>query len=156
MNQVEYAAHRGVTQQLIAKYIRNGKLDGAFTKHGRSYLIDPVAADTILNGDTSETTRRNEKKQLRLTDERARLAKERADAQEIKNQVARGELLPASELRAGLIKHIIAARNRLTSIPNKVGQQVIDYLGRQETAEVVEIIEREIADALNDLAGFKP
>lgn len=49
LTQKQYAARRGISQQAVAKMIRQGKLDGAFRKEGRRYLINPGRADEILD-----------------------------------------------------------------------------------------------------------
>ena len=48
MNQSEYAKHRGVSQQRVSMYIRQGKLKKAVIKRGRIYTIDPVIGDREL------------------------------------------------------------------------------------------------------------
>lgn len=48
LTQSEYAKRRGITQPAIAKFIRQGKLDGAFIREGRRYKINPTKADAAL------------------------------------------------------------------------------------------------------------
>jgi hypothetical protein len=55
LTQSEYASHRGLAQSTVAKMIRDGKINGAYEKKGRRYLIYPVKADTLLKSyDVSE------------------------------------------------------------------------------------------------------
>jgi hypothetical protein len=49
LTQKQYADRRGISQQAVAKLIRQGKLDGAFRKDGRRYLIDADRADAVLD-----------------------------------------------------------------------------------------------------------
>jgi len=48
VNQSEYAKHRGISQQRIAKLIQQGKLKKAVKRKGNVYRIDPVKADLEL------------------------------------------------------------------------------------------------------------
>lgn len=58
-----------------------------------------------------------EPEELDLVTERARLAKEQADHQELKNAQLRGELLERSEVETTWARMILAAKERLRSIP---------------------------------------
>ena len=49
LNQTEYAAHRGITQQRVSQLIRDGYFKGALKNFGSRKLIDPVKADRLLN-----------------------------------------------------------------------------------------------------------
>lgn len=59
-----------------------------------------------------------------LVAQRARLAREQADAQEMRNAVARGELIPRGDVVAGMQGMIANARARLLAIPSKAAPLV--------------------------------
>ncbi|CAN7201878.1 hypothetical protein LJR030_000512 [Rhizobium sp. LjRoot30] len=85
--------------------------------------------------------------ELDLDRERARLAKEQADGQALKNQVTRGELLDAGDVE----RTWADACRRLRS-------EMLAVVGRVRAATTIEaadaaVIDREIRDALTALAG---
>lgn len=83
-----------------------------------------------------------------LTDERARLAKEQADAQAMKNALARGEMLDATEAERTWGEVLRGIRARMMAVPSRVRQR----LGHLTAAEAA-IIDREVRDALTEAAG---
>ena len=84
---------------------------------------------------------------LELTAERARLAKEQADAMEIKNSTARGELVSALETEQTWAGFIIDVRSRLLSVPSRVRQRI----PAMTAAEVV-IVDEELRSAMEALS----
>jgi len=84
---------------------------------------------------------------LDLTAERARLAKEQADGQAIKNAISHGELVPASAVREQWEDIIQTARAALMAVPSRCAER----LGLEQFH--VESIDREIRDALEALAN---
>jgi phage terminase Nu1 subunit (DNA packaging protein) len=92
----------GWTKHTFDKHVRDGMpVEGRPTSRGGDYVVQtgdvhrwPVKrAVERAGGDVGDD--------LDLNAERARLAREQADGQAIKNAVARGELLPAEEVAAG-------------------------------------------------------
>ena len=49
LNQTEYAAHRGITQQRVSQLIRDGYFKGALKNFGSRKLIDLEKADRFLS-----------------------------------------------------------------------------------------------------------
>ena len=92
-------------------------------------------------------------KPLDLNAERARLAKEQADAQDLKNRVSRGELLPAEEVVAGWEAAIGRARSLLLGIPTSAAATIVLLTRQHEDAEraVREHLTKLIDGALNEL-----
>lgn len=86
---------------------------------------------------------------LDLNAERARLAKEQADAQELKNAQLRGELVPAGDQEAALVAIYSATSKRLQGVPSKVAP--LAHGAATVHAAESEIRER-IEEALHDLA----
>lgn len=82
-----------------------------------------------------------------LTDERARLAKEQADSQELKNAIMRGEYVSATEVEFTWCEIMRRVRSKVISVPSRV-QQMLAHL----TVHDVETIDRELRAALEDVA----
>jgi len=82
-----------------------------------------------------------------LTKERARLAKEQADAQALKNAALRGELVRADDVERAWTDLLRQVRARILAVPARVRQSL--------TLEprVAEAIDRELRDALTELGN---
>ena len=80
--------------------------------------------------------------------ERARLTKAQADAQELKNEIARKEVAPVKMLEWALSEVALMAKNTFESIPLKIKNRV-----PQLKASEVEIIKREIVKVQNGFAN---
>lgn len=85
--------------------------------------------------------------ELDLDRERARLAKEQADAQELKNAVTRGELLMAADVE-----------RTWTDACRQLRSAMLAVTGRVRAATTIEaadaaVIDREIRDALTAISG---
>jgi terminase small subunit / prophage DNA-packing protein len=99
-------------------------------------------------------------KPLDLEKERARLAKAQADAQELKNAQAEGQLLPANEVEG--LWQLAAGRCRgiLLGIPNSSAERTVLLARREERAEdaakaVRELLIAQIDGALAEMARLK-
>lgn len=91
--------------------------------------------------------RGGEEAQLRLTQERARLAKEQADSVALKNAKEQGELVPADEIErewSGILRQV---RNQVMSVPERIRMQVPNL-----TAQGIETIDSIVRRALEDIA----
>lgn len=86
-----------------------------------------------------------------LSAERSRLASAQADHQEMVNQLKRGELLPAAEVRAAGEAMIAASRARLLALPSRVAPEVVGVDG---LAQVVGILDDAVREALEELSGI--
>ncbi|ABE63184.1 conserved hypothetical protein [Nitrobacter hamburgensis X14] len=84
---------------------------------------------------------------LDLTVERARLAKEQADAVSLKNAVMRRELVPVSDVEREWMSVGRQVRSGMLAVPSRV-RQSLPHL----TAFDADLIDREIRDALTGLA----
>lgn len=83
-----------------------------------------------------------------LDAEKLRLTREQADKVELQNAQARRELVPATEVErtwSGTLRDIRAA---MLAVPARVGQRASHL-----TAHDLEMVDREIRDALVELAG---
>lgn len=83
-----------------------------------------------------------------LTAERARLAKEQADAVSLKNAASRRELVPAVDIERGWTTVCRRVRNAMLAVPSRV-RQSLPHL----TAYDGSVIDREIRDALSELGN---
>ena len=87
---------------------------------------------------------------VQLTAERARLAKEQADAQALKNGLARGELVKADEVTRTWAEVLRKVRARILAVPSRVRNSL-----PQLTPADVAALDREIRTALEELAHDK-
>jgi phage terminase Nu1 subunit (DNA packaging protein) len=85
--------------------------------------------------------------QLDAAAEHARLAKERADTQALKNAQLRKELVAAEDVEREWASMIRTARSALLAVPSRL-RQIIPHL----TAEEVEAIDGELRRVLKELA----
>ncbi len=120
---------------------------GMAVHHGRDAwnLEETVRAYvTHLRGIASG--RGGEEQALNLTTERARLAKEQADAQAIKNAALRRDLVPAVEVERAWADALRGLRSRLLAVPSRV-RAAQGHL----TAADIEALDREIRATLTEL-----
>lgn len=87
---------------------------------------------------------------LDLVDERARLAKEQADAQALKNAELRKELIPRSEVETAMVVLASTLAERLGTIPTKVATLIH---AAPSIAEAERIIREAIDEARTDVAA---
>lgn len=92
--------------------------------------------------------RGGEEQALTLTGERARLAKAQADAQELKNDTLRGQLVKADEVEREWADTLRGLRSQLLAVPSRV-RQALGHL----TAADVDMIDRELRDTLAEIGG---
>jgi len=89
---------------------------------------------------------------LNLADERARLAKEQADAKEMENMVERGELLYMDDVIKDFEEQLMICKTKLLATPTKIAAEVFSS---RDVQEVKEIMEEAIKDALSELVGYR-
>ena len=124
-----------ITKQPRGKY----DLDEATKEYIRH--IREVAAGRLRAGE------------LDLAEERARLAKEQADAKEMENARLRGDLVEIGSVAKEFGRQASAVRTRLLAIPSKAAPLVISC---KKPAEARAVIEDMIEEALNELVGYNP
>lgn len=88
---------------------------------------------------------------LDLGEERARLAKEQADAKEMENDILRGDLVYIADVADMAEKQFAKVRSKLLSVPTKTAPEAVSCATAKE---VQVLLERAITEALNDLVGF--
>ena len=143
----EIAQHLNTTQPALSKLIEDGVID----KQPRGkYDIDTVRTQYIKHF-RAIASGRAAAGDLDLGAERARLAKEQADAKEMENAVERGDLvyieLVAKEFETQLLK----AKTKLLAIPSKIAAEVHASANVKEAKELIEL---NMQDALSELVGY--
>lgn len=140
----ELAAMLGVSEQAL----RSLAAQGIAKRDRKGYLV----ADTVhaycghLRGVASG--RGGEEQVYELTAERARLAKEQADAHALKNAQLRGDLVQAVEVEGRWADMLRAFRSRMLAVPSRVRVRMAHL-----TVTDIDAVDREIRDALTELGG---
>jgi hypothetical protein len=147
LTQGEYAKHRGISQSMVAKLVRQGKLKGAFKKEGRRYLINPKKADAILSAIVDPAKSKQKTVSFAEAARREKLAK--AALLELKLKRERGELVQRERVEAVAAKLATLVRVGIEAIPAKVAPTVA---GMTAPGDVARFIEREVKTVLNSLA----
>jgi phage terminase Nu1 subunit (DNA packaging protein) len=98
------------------------------------------------------TDKDTEGEKIDLNAEKARLAKEQADSQAMKNAIQRGELIPSSMVAETWSRIVNAAKLKFLALPDRLSQML-------ETASTIhdrrKIIDAEIRNILEDLSNQK-
>jgi len=93
----------------------------------------------------------NNNNDLELGRERARLAKEQADAKEMENAVERGDLVYIDHIVKQFESQLGKCKTKLLAIPTKVAAEAH---ASASVKEVQELIELAIVEALGELVGY--
>jgi terminase small subunit / prophage DNA-packing protein len=127
----EHAA-KGIIPKTRRGRYRLAEAVPAYCSHMRDLLTNKGGAAAVLSG----------------TAERARLAREQADAVAFKNAVARGALLDAAEVGREWSAILVAIRARMLAASSRCGSR-LPHLTQSDLAE----FDREIRDGLTELGG---
>ena len=84
-----------------------------------------------------------------LSDEQKRLTAARADLAEIEKRRVEAELIPADEVEQAWVKMLAVIKTRLLAVPAKMAPRVMVM---QRAAEIKDALDREIRDALQEVA----
>jgi phage terminase Nu1 subunit (DNA packaging protein) len=120
-----------IEKSVRARYDLVGSVQGyiRFLKHSAESRSEPVDAG--------------------LAEQRLRLAREQADALELKNQQARGELVPGDQVEGFGVAIFSGVRSRVLAVPSKAAPRVH---GAETIAETESLIREHLTEALEDLA----
>lgn len=145
----EVAAHLHMDLQTLRKLIDRGVI----TKQERgSYDPEVVRKEYILHI-REVAAGRFKAGELDLQAERARLAKEQADAKEMENAVERGDLVYIEDVAKQVEGQMTKVRTKLLAIPTKFAPE----LHAMATAREVQLaLEQAITEALHELVGYNP
>ena len=137
------AAQLGRAVGLSERAVAGRKLDGRLPAHaGGGIALAPILRAGIASLASGHRTHAGAG--LDLTAERARLAKEQADAMEMRNAATRGELIPRAEVVAGMQGALAYCRARLLALPDKAAPLV-----------AAEADPRAVRDVLAELAATR-
>ena len=139
------ANHLGIQPPTLTRLIKEGIID----KQDRGkYEVDAVRLQYLKH---IRNLAGNNNNNLELGAERARLAKEQADAKEMENAVERGDLVYIEKVARQFEQQLTKARNKLLAAPTKVAAEAH---AAATVKEVREIIEAAIIEALDELVGY--
>ena len=139
------ANHLGVQQPTLTRLIKEGIID----KQDRGkYEIDAVRLQYLKH---IRNLAGNNNNNLELGAERARLAKEQADAKEMENAVERGDLVYIEKVARQFEQQLTKTRNKLLAAPTKVAAEAHAAATVKEVREIIEVA---IIEALDELVGY--
>ena len=147
LTQADIAAHLDLTQQTVSDLIRRGVLPRPH--RGKACTLDVYRVGYIRHLREMAAGRASEDDSLDLVAERARLAKEQADAQAYKNALTRGDLLTWTQAEMTWEKVLTALRTRLLAIPSKAAVLLVAMTTAAETQGALTAL---IYEALQELA----
>lgn len=124
---------------------RDGSIDVARGKLWIAENINPTRAASQAQG---ATLFGEERQQASLTAERARLAKEQADAAELKNAILRRDLVAASDVEREWSAILRKVRAAVMAVPSRM-RQTLPHL----TAHDVQVLDAELRRVLEELAS---
>lgn len=134
-----------VTDRMVREYADKGIV----IRSGRGkYLLQESVTNLVKHLREVSAGRGGETQILDLTAERARLAKEQADAQALKNAQLRGELVHSDAVQAEWTDMIRLMRSNMLAVPARCRQRNNGF-GPAET----DLIRREITEALEAIAN---
>ena len=141
-----FADHIGVTPAVITRLVQRGILERA----GKGLDLDRArlaycAHLRSLAGNGSGDPAGD----YDLGQERARLAREQADALEMKNAVTRGDLLVREDVDAAVTAAFARVRARLLAIPGKLAPVLLAF---ETPAEAQQAMRDAVHEALRELS----
>lgn len=141
----EVGAHLDVSDRTVRELQAKGVLPAS---EGRGSLdLDACRIAYVRHLREQAAGRKGEGgKGLDLAEERARLASEQADAVEMKNALARGELVAVSAVTSAVIGAVEMAKARLLRVPATVAK---DDLALRER------LDRALREAMEDLSATR-
>lgn len=141
------AAHLGITTKYFQDLIAAGTIE---RKPRGGYDLDECRKAYISRLRETAAGRLSQSG-LDLQEERARLAKEQADAKEMENAVERGDLVYIEDVAKQIENQLTKVRTRLLAVPTKVAPEAHACATMRE---VQSVIEQAIIEALNELVGY--
>jgi len=139
------ANHLGVQQPTLTRLIKEGIID----KQDRGkYEVDAVRLQYLKH---IRNLAGNNNNNLELGAERARLAKEQADAKEMENAVERGDLVYIEKVARQFEQQLTKTRNKLLAAPTRVAAEAHAAATVKEVREIIEVA---IIEALDELVGY--
>ncbi len=143
------ANHLFISERRFREILDQGIVD---RQPAGSYDLDVVREQYITHLREVAAGRSSSADGLDLTKERARLASEQADAQEMKNAASRGELLARGDVHAAVTEAFARVRAKLLALPSKIAP--VAY-GLPTIAEVRDKITDGVSEALSELSATR-
>ncbi len=134
------AAELGHTHRTVSAALKGVPHDGKDGRYKAWHMTTVLAA--LADRATPDA--------LDLTAERARLAKAQADDREMKNDLARGELITVAEFHLMVTAAFARVRAKLLALPSKMAPWV---MSAKTAAEAQAMLRDTVHDALNELAA---
>jgi phage terminase Nu1 subunit (DNA packaging protein) len=145
-SQAKAAEHLGVSTTVISELTSRGVL----TRDAkRGYNLDQARLEYLRDLREKAAGRSSE---LNLQEERARLAKEQADAKEMENAIGRGELVKIDDIVKQFEDQLLKSKVKLLAVPTKVAAEVN---AAKDVKECKAIIEEAVKEALSELVGYR-
>lgn len=145
----DVANHLGVSVKYVQDLLQKGILE---RQPRNGYNLDACREAYIANL-REVAAGRAANGSLDLGEERARLAKEQADAKEMENDILRGDLVYIADVADMAEKQFAKVRSKLLSVPTKTAPEAVACATAKE---VQALLEAAITEALNDLVGLNP
>lgn len=139
------ADHLGIQQPQLTRLIKHGIID---KQQRGKYDVDAVRLQYLKH---IRNIAGNNNNNLELGAERARLAKEQADAKEMENAVERGDLVYIEHIVKQFESQLGKCKTKLLAVPTKVAAEAH---AAASVKEVQEIIESSVLEALSELVGY--
>lgn len=158
MTQREYAAHRGISQPCVAKYVRLGKIPKSAIRRGR---IVADLADAALDANLDPTFRRKAHPERQaqspvpgpqsLTEVRTLKEKILAEKARIELEIMKRNLIKREEVEALLVDAAATVRAHVLSIPSRAAPEaaVEDSIAKIEAS-----LKKYCYEALSELAAM--
>lgn len=140
---IELADLLAVSERTIGSYVQKGILSRS--RRGKFMLRESVRAVATHLRETASA--RGASSAEGLTAQRERIAREQADKLAMQNAAVRREMLPRHEVVDEWASILRLVRSRMLAAPSRI-QQTLGHL----TAHDMDIIDRELRDALEELA----
>lgn len=144
---VEVAKHIGVSP----KYVNDLINDGVIERKGRGEYDLNECRDAYIKKLREAAAGRSSSGELDLVAERARLAKEQADAKEMENAIERGELVYIEDVAKQIEGQMTKVRTKILAIPTKYAPELHSLASARE---VQLTLEQALTEALNELVGY--
>ncbi len=146
--QLEIAEHLDLSDRRVRELAKQGVLPKPKGRGGWSIDACRLAYIAYLRGVASG--HQSDDGELDLTAERAKLARAQTETAELKNAVARGELIPSAAVLDHWGRQVVATKAHLRGVPHQFKTEV-PHLTPEEIAALRRLIDRaltELADGL--------
>ena len=139
------AKHLAIDKSVLSRLVKHDVID---RQDRGKYDVDAVRLQYLKH---IRNIAGNNNNNLELGAERARLAKEQADAKEMENAIERGDLVYIEHIVKQFESQLGKCKTKLLATPTKVAAEAH---AAASVKEVQEIIESAVLEALSELVGY--